>query len=156
MGRTRAGLTPSFVGLQPASAAASRVMRANTRAGGRAERILRTALWRRGHRYRTHVDSLRGHPDIVFRRQRVVVFCDGDFWHGRNWRSLRRELLRRANPDYWVAKIGRNRIRDRLQNRQLAAQGWAVIRVWETDVLADLAAVVHMIELQLGHPDRYI
>jgi DNA mismatch endonuclease (patch repair protein) len=89
-----------------------------------------------GLRYRKHVLSLPGKPDIVFVRARVAVFCDGDFWHGRDWRSLRVKLKRRANPDYWIPKIRSNIERDRRNERLLAEDGWLVIRLWETDVLS--------------------
>lgn len=133
----------------PSSALASRVMRANTREGGRAERLLRSKLWTAGYRFRTHVGSLPGQPDIVFSRQRVAVFCDGDFWHGRHWPRLRLALERRANSRYWIAKIARNRVRDRLRRRQLRQQGWAVVQIWETDILADLDAAASKIRLRL-------
>jgi DNA mismatch endonuclease Vsr len=128
---------PRYSGFMPSSPAASRVKRANRREGGRAERLLGKALWRSGLRYRKHPAGLPGRPDFVFVRPRICVFCDGDFWHGRDWDSLREKLARRANSEYWLAKIGRNVERDREQAVLLAAQGWLVVRVWETDVLRD-------------------
>ncbi len=128
---------PSFEGLQPASEAASRVKRANQKRDSRHEILLRTELWKLGLRYRKYASDLPGNPDLVFRRARVVVFCDGDFWHGRDWNRLRRVLRRRHNADYWIAKISRNRARDRENTRRLTEQGWLVLRLWETDVLRD-------------------
>ena len=80
---------------------------------------------------------------------RVAVFCDGDFWHGRNWPRLRTQLARRANSTYWIAKIGANRTRDRRQTNLLRRLGWSVVRVWETDVLASPDRFVDMIELHI-------
>jgi DNA mismatch endonuclease (patch repair protein) len=111
-------------------------MRANRAEGGRAERLLRAALWREGLRYRKHVKTLPGRPDIVFAGLRVCIFCDGDFWHGRLWAVLRQKLRRRANAAYWIPKIRRNMERDRHQVRQLTAAGWTVLRFWEGDIVS--------------------
>jgi DNA mismatch endonuclease (patch repair protein) len=131
---------PSYKGLRPASEAASRSKRANRKTDTAHELLLRRALWRRGLRYRKHASDLPGRPDLVFRRARVVVFCDGDFWHGRDWEKLRAQLARRHNADYWLAKITRNRRRDADNTALLQRQGWRVIRLWETDVVANVEA----------------
>lgn len=90
-----------------------------------------------GLRYRIHRADLPGRPDVVFVAARVAVFVDGDFWHGRDWRSRRARLARGANAPYWLAKIAANRTRDRRSTAALQRHGWTVIRVWERDVLAD-------------------
>jgi DNA mismatch endonuclease, patch repair protein len=89
---------------------------------------------------------LPGRPDIVFPTARVAVFCDGDFWHGRNWAERRRRLERGSNADYWVKKIAANRARDARYNRALKELGWTVVRFWETDILADPARPAAEIE----------
>ena len=106
---------------------------------------MRKILWRGGYRYRKDVASLPGRPDVVFASAKVVVFCDGDFWHGRNWTDRKRRLKRGHNPDYWVAKIERNMERDGNSNRQLAEGGWCVLRFWETDILKNPEATVDRI-----------
>ena len=78
---------------------------------------------------------------MVFARARTVVFVDGDFWHGRRWRERRERLVVGTNAEYWVAKIERNRKRDRINARQLRQLGWTVIRVWESEVRRDPHAV---------------
>src|SRR5690348_4254231 len=103
---------PSFTGLKPASAAASRAKRSNTRVDTKHELLLRRELWRLGLRFRKNVKTLLGKPDIVFSRARVVVFCDGDFWHGRKWRELKPKLDQGTNAAYWSAKIATNIDRD--------------------------------------------
>ena len=128
---------PLYSGFRPASEAASRSKRANGRDGGRAERLLRQAVWRLGMRFHKHACDLPGRPDLIFSRARVCVFVDGDFWHGRNWPTLRERLLHRANADYWVPKIARNMERDSEQAHALEALAWTVIRIWETDILSD-------------------
>lgn len=134
-------LSPSFVGLKPASAVSSRVKTANKRADTKHEQILRHELWQLGLRYRKNVKSLLGKPDIVFVKARLVIFCDGDFWHGRNWRSSRAKLRYGTNASYWLAKIGRNRDRDRQVSKKLSKAGWQVIRVWETDIKRNPVAI---------------
>lgn len=128
---------PSFRGLHSSSERASTTLRAVKRTDTRPERLLRSALWRRGLRYRVHCADLPGRPDIVFRAPRVVVFCDGDFWHGRDWPERRARLARGSNPTYWIRKIERNIERDREQTHALRREGWIVIRVWEGDVARD-------------------
>lgn len=131
--KAKAGV-PSYVGLRPASEAASRAKRANRSHDTGHELLLRKEVWRIGLRYRKHVAKLPGKPDLVFPRARVVVFCDGDFWHGRNWKRLRSELARRHNAHYWIAKIARNRQRDAENRRRLEQEGWLVLRFWELDL----------------------
>jgi DNA mismatch endonuclease (patch repair protein) len=127
-------LAPSFRGLSAASQASSYAKKMNRSSDTAHEHLLRVFLWRRGLRYRKNVKSLPGKPDIVFARVRVAVFCDGDFWHGRNWQRLSRKLRAGSNPTYWIQKINANRRRDRRASRLLESEGWTVIRVWETDI----------------------
>lgn len=143
MGRARE-LTPialaeptaaRYAGLRPASEKASRAARGASRKHDTScERRLRRALWSRGLRYRLGVSNLPGRPDIVFRRGRVVVFCDGDFWHGRNLDDRLARLARGHNAPYWVAKIRTNVARDARTNAALTADGWAVLRYWESEI----------------------
>lgn len=131
---------PSYKGFVPASEAASRAKRANRKKDTAHEILLRRALSRTGLRYRKHDSHLPGNPDLVFAPARVVVFCDGDFWHGRNWSHLKAQLQHRHNAAYWLAKICRNRKRDRHTSALLDAQGWTVLRLWETDIKKDPSA----------------
>lgn len=135
----RARTTPSFKGLSASSPLSSHIKSRNKSTDTRHELALRRELWRRGLRYRTDVRTLPGRPDIVFKGARVAVFCDGDFWHGRNWQTLQQRLEKRANPAYWIAKIGSNIERDRRIDHQLTELGWRVVRLWETDIQADPA-----------------
>ena len=103
-----AGRAPQFRGRRPTSVRASMAMKGNRSRGTEPELMLRRALWGLGLRYRLHAVDLPGKPDIVFRRQKVAVFVDGDFWHGRDWERLQTKLSRGANADYWVRKIEYN------------------------------------------------
>jgi len=107
----------------------------------KAEIILRRSLRKAGLRFCMNDQSLPGKPDLSFPRYKVVVFCDGDFWHGRDWPKLRRKLMNRANSVYWIAKVIANRRRDIAVNHHLLKMGWIVIRIWETDILSDIESV---------------
>jgi DNA mismatch endonuclease (patch repair protein) len=138
---------PSFRGLLPASKASSRAKRASSaHAGTRPEMLLRQALSKRGLRFRTNVVSLPGKPDIVFARCRVAVFCDGDFWHGRDWPSLRKKLKGGTNAAYWTAKIQSNMERDARNCDELRELGWRVVRLWESDIRADATRAAQAVE----------
>jgi DNA mismatch endonuclease (patch repair protein) len=128
----------SFKGLEPSCGSASRSKRANRKTGSVHEILLRAELTRLGLRFRKNVSTLLGVPDIVFQRSKIAVFCDGDFWHGRDWRKLRNKLLRRHNAEYWMAKISGNRKRDRKVTQELRRDGWLVLRLWETDIHHDV------------------
>lgn len=142
----KAGLrAPSYKGLTPASELASITKRRNRASNTAPELLLRRALTRLGLRYRLHSKELPGRPDVVFRRARVAVFVDGDFWHGRDWAKRRRRLTERTNASYWVEKIRTNRMRDRRQSAELRRLGWWVARLWETDVKKDPAGTAQSI-----------
>jgi DNA mismatch endonuclease (patch repair protein) len=126
---------PSYAGLRPASKRASAAARASsTKSGTGPERLLRKALRELGIRHSQRSSQLPGRPDLVFRKARVVVFCDGDFWHGRKLEARLERLSRGHNADYWVAKIGANVVRDRANNRALRRLGWKVLRFWESEI----------------------
>lgn len=141
-----ARITPSYKGLKPASELASRIKRNNRCDNTKPEIILRSELWKRGLRYRTNVKDLPGKPDIVFSKYRVVIFCDGDFWHGRNWRTLKKKLETGNNAAYWIAKISTNMKRDKRNTILLEELGWRVIRVWEKDIKQNLSEIASRIE----------
>ena len=104
------------------------------------ERLVRSALHRRGLRFRKHVRALPGTPDVVFASAKVAVFVDGDFWHGyalSRWSS-------RLSP-FWQTKIASNRKRDQRNFRRLRRQGWTVLRFWQHEVRRDRDEVVSRI-----------
>ena len=113
------------------------------------ELMLRKALWKENLRYRVNYKKLPGKPDIVFTKCHVVVFCDGDFWHGHNWAirglsSLEEELS--GYSEFWRSKILRNIERDVEINQTLKAQGWTVVRFWESDIRKNLESCVQLIK----------
>ncbi len=112
--------------------------------GGKAETLLAKALWHKGYRYRKNDKKLPGSPDIVILKHRIVVFVDGEFWHGKDWETRKGRLKR--NREYWIEKIEENMARD-LRNDQLLTQaGWTPIHFWEKEVMKNLPACVVEIE----------
>ena len=148
------------------------------------EMIVRKGLWKRGFRYRLNHKRLPGHPDLVLRKYRTCIFINGCFWHGHNV-SLTPDPSLTPNPspkgegdskgegseyivnsecckipktnrEFWVAKIQRNKERDKEEQRKLAEMGWHCITVWECelkpskreDTLESLAFTLNHIWLQ--------
>jgi len=113
------------------------------------EMLLRKALWRKGLRYRVNVTKMPGRPDIVFTKARIVVFCDGDFWHGHNWAiqgipSLEEELA--GYSEFWRNKILGNIKRDKEITEKLTNDGWLVLRFWESEIIADVNRCADIVE----------
>jgi DNA mismatch endonuclease (patch repair protein) len=109
----------------------------------RTESQLRRVLHGMGFRYRKYSPGLIGRPDIVFPTEKVAVFVDGDYWHGRMVREGGIETLHRyytsKQQTYWVAKLSRNVARDDRVTAELQALGWKVLRFWEGDIKKDVA-----------------
>lgn len=125
-------------------AVTSRIMAAVRGKNTEPELMLRRELHARGLRYRLHA-KLPGRPDIVFPRARLVVFVDGDFWHGHGWRergftSFEAQFANHRDPAKWQAKISRNVARDQEVEGALTADGWRVERVLESAIRRDVAA----------------
>ena len=111
------------------------------------EKLVQRELRARGLRFQRHVRSLPGSPDIVFRREKVTVFVDGDFWHG--WRLPAWE--HKLSP-FWRDKLRTNRARDQRSFRRLRRTGWIVIRIWQHELRKDVAACMDRIVIALkGH-----
>lgn len=107
---------------------------------------LRKALWKKGYRYRKCYEAIPGKPDIVLTKYKIAVFCDGEFFHGKDWEVLRPRLEKGQNSSYWVNKISRNRERDSEINKKLLFQGWTVIRFWGDDIKKHTDECVRVIE----------
>lgn len=110
------------------------------------EVALRQALWAKGYRYRKNYSLLPGKPDIVFTKDKVAIFCDGEFFHGKDWETLKTTLKNSNNGDYWINKISRNRERDEEINKKLQFMGWTVIRFWGNDIKKNVAGCVQAVE----------
>ena len=93
------------------------------------ELLVRKFLFSRGFRYRLNHPRLPGHPDLVLRKYRTVIFVNGCFWHGHE--GCRYYVLPKTNVDYWQRKIERNRSRDIEERQRLTSMGWRCITIWE-------------------------
>lgn len=139
-------------------ATTSRIMAAIRCRDSKAELALRRELHRRGFRYRLHVRDVEGKPDLAVKSRKIAVFVDGDFFHGNGWRLrglARLEDQFPTNTEFWVRKITRNIERDREVTLRLEAAGWRVVRIWESDVLADPAGAALRVLTAIGetrHP----
>ncbi len=109
---------------------------------------LRKELYRRGYRYRTNSKYIFGHPDISFKKYKVAIFCDSEFWHGKNFEVNKAKL--HSNLDYWIPKIERNIARDEEVNAHLKAEGYTVIRFWGEEINKNLSGCVDKIEEELA------
>lgn len=110
------------------------------------EIVLRKKLWEKGYRYRKNPNNLPGKPDIALTKYKIAVFCDGEFFHGKNWEVLQSKLEKSNNSKYWIEKISRNIERDDEVNKKLLFLGWTVIRFWGKDILKDVDGCVSVIE----------
>ena len=108
------------------------------------EIILRKALWKKGYRYRKNYNKLLGKPDIVLPKYNIVIFCDGEFFHGKDWELLKNKLKKSNNGEFWIKKISRNRERDDEINKRF--EGWTVLRFWGEDIKKHTDECVKIIE----------
>ena len=90
------------------------------------EVLLRKALWKKGYRFRKNYSKLPGKPDIAFTKYKIAIFCDGEFFHGKDWEVLKPKLEKCNNSEYWINKIDRNRKRDHEIDQELLFLGWTV------------------------------
>lgn len=110
------------------------------------EIILRKALWKKGYRYRKNYNKLLGKPDIVLPKYNIVIFFDGEFFHGKDWELLKNKLKKSNNGEFWIKKISRNRERDDEINKRLSFEGWTVLRFWGEDIKKHTDECVKIIE----------
>ncbi len=108
------------------------------------EILLRSALFKKGYRYRIK-NNLFGKPDFIFPRKKIAIFCDGDFWHGKNFKKEKVNY-----KEFWVNKIEINKKRDKLVNKTLGKEGWIVLRFWKTDILKNIEGCIGVIEKNLN------
>ena len=107
---------------------------------------LRKALWNRGYRYRKNYKELPGTPDIVLEKYKIAIFCDSEFFHGKDWDRLKTRLQNGKNPDFWLKKIERNRQRDIKNDKELFSLGWTVIHFWGQDIIKNIDMCIKTIE----------
>ena len=120
------------------------------------ELILRKALWERGFRYRKNFKELPGRPDIAITKYKIAIFCDSEFFHGKDWDKLRLRLENGNNSTYWIKKITRNMERDMENNHALQFRDWTVLRFWGDDIKKHTDDCVRAVEelvfeIKVGH-----
>jgi DNA mismatch endonuclease Vsr len=108
------------------------------------ELSLRKELWKRGYRYRLHYTKVPGKPDLVFISKKVAIFCDSEFWHGKDWENRKDNF--KSNQEFWHTKIERNIERDKEVNLMLKQLGWTVLRFWGKEIKNNVDNCVKQIE----------
>lgn len=104
------------------------------------ELMLRKELFRKGYRYKVK-NRLFGKPDFIFPTKKLAIFCDGDFWHGKNYSKESKNYKK-----FWRDKIKINMKRDNIVNKRLKSQSWIVLRFWKTNILKNPNRCVYLIE----------
>ena len=107
---------------------------------------LRKALWAKGYRYRKNDPKLPGKPDIVMPKYKIAIFCDSEFFHGKDWEVLKPHLEKGTNSEYWINKISRNRKHDKEVEQELLFLGWTIIRFWGKDIKKNVEGCIEVIE----------
>ena len=110
------------------------------------EVTLQKALWAKGYRYRKNYKKLPGSPDICLTKYRIAIFCDSEFFHGKDWEKLELKLKNSNNSEFWIKKISRNMERDDEINKKLNYEGWTVIRFWGDDIKKHTDECVKVVE----------
>jgi len=105
----------------------SRIRNADTKP----EKVVRRLIHSMGYRFRLHVRDLPGHPDLVFRSRKKVIFVHGCFWHQHGCRQYRQP---RSKLSFWEAKLARNKARDAEVIRALEELDWRVLVIWECEM----------------------
>lgn len=103
-------------------------MKAVKATGSKIETALAKALFARGYRYRKNDKSVYGKPDLTFKKIKIAIFVDSEFWHGKDWDIRKHD--HKSNKDFWITKIERNIERDKEVNLHLLKDGWKVLRFW--------------------------
>lgn len=112
-------------------------MKAVRSTGSKIEDKFAKALFALGLRYRKNDKSVFGKPDLTFKKYKIAVFVDGEFWHGKDWGV--RKYDHKSNQEFWFKKIERNISRDNEVNQQLSELGWKVFRFWGQDINKNLS-----------------
>jgi DNA mismatch endonuclease Vsr len=129
----------------------SKNMKAVTSKDSKIELLLRKELWHCGYRYRKHYKKIPGKPDIAFPSKKTAIFCDSEFWHGKDWEEKKHEI--KSNKVFWYKKIERNMERDREVNKALKDLEWTVLRFCGDEIKNNLHKCVKTIEKELNQDD---
>ena len=114
------------------------------------EVVFRKSLWAKGFRYRKNEKTLPGKPDVVFRKFKLAIFIDGEFWHGYNWEEKKKTI--KSNRAFWIPKIERNMQRDKEVESELKDMGFTVLRFWEQQIKKELDICLDKV---IGHIENF-
>ena len=115
-------------------------MQANKATSTKPEILLAKALFARGHRYRKNNKTIFGKPDLSFKKIKLVIFVDGEFWHRIDWHIRKND--HKTNQEFWIKKIERNIERDKEVNAELSKQKWSILRFWAKDIEKNLLTCI--------------
>lgn len=121
----------------------SNIMRAIRSKNTKPEIHLAKALWHLGYRYRKNNKTVFGKPDFTFKKLKIAIFIDSEFFHGKDWETRKKP---QTNAEFWIKKIERNMQRDVEVNVYLESQNWKVLRFWSEDIEKQLQDCVATIE----------
>lgn len=110
------------------------------------ELLLGKAMWAKGLRYRKNCKDVFGKPDFCFKGKKIAIFCDSEFWHGKNF--LEGQGFK-TNKEFWETKIKRNIKRDKEVDQKLKDDGWIVLRFWGNEIKKNLYECISIIDIQL-------
>lgn len=122
----------------------SRNMKAIKSKGSKIERMLAKELWSLGLRYTKNDKKVFGKPDFCYRRKKVAVFVDSEFWHGKDWDIKKEEI--KSNRDFWISKIQANIKRDSEVNNKLTEYGWVILRFWGKEIMRDVSECARKVQ----------
>lgn len=122
----------------------SNIMSAIRSTNTKAEVSLAKALWHLGYRYRKNNRTVFGTPDLTFKKFKIAIFVDSEFFHGKDWETQKDQI--KTNTEFWHKKIERNRQRDIEVNKYLESQNWTVLRFWSADIEKKLEQCVCQIQ----------
>ncbi|MET0760166.1 MAG: very short patch repair endonuclease, partial [Flavobacterium sp.] len=125
----------------------SNIMRAIRSTNTKTEIRLAKALWHLGCRYRKNNRTIFGTPDLTFKKLKIAIFVDSEFFHGKDWETEKNRV--KTNPEFWQKKIERNIQRDIEVNNHLTAQGWKVIRFWSNEIEKNLEKCLATIQKEI-------
>jgi DNA mismatch endonuclease (patch repair protein) len=127
----------------------SKNMAAIKSTGTKDEVRLAKGLWHLGYRYRKNNKSIFGKPDLTFKKYKIAIFVDSEFFHGKDWEAQKHRI--KSNQEFWHKKIEKNIQRDIEVNNYLTSQGWRIIRFWGKEINKDLNSCISKIQKEIMH-----
>jgi DNA mismatch endonuclease (patch repair protein) len=126
----------------------SKIMSAIRSTNTKDEVGLAKALWHLGYRYRKNNKTVFGKPDLTFKKFKIAIFVDSEFFHGKDWETQKDRV--KTNTEFWQNKIERNRQRDVEVNNYLESQNWKVIRFWSHEIEKNLEDCIAIIQQEIA------